>query len=77
MGRGGVDHLDRRVIDQRDRFAGRVVGQAENDQIGAVEQFRPGGRSRARICRPVVPASPSMNTLGANGPSMNQKWAPR
>ena len=93
----GVDHLDAVALDQRHRLARRVVGQAEDHSVGAVQQLAarlgvlaprrvdrddlqvaPAGQPLADL-RPVVPASPSMNTLGAmvasSHTSQNEKGA--
>ncbi len=40
---GGVDHLDRRVVDQRHGFQGRRVGQAEDRHIGGVQRLAAAG----------------------------------
>ena len=35
---GGVDHTGVRVVDQRDRFLGRFVRQAQESHVGSIDQ---------------------------------------
>src|SRR5258706_9980367 len=47
---GGVDHAGVRIVDQPDSLACRIVGKAEDDEVGVVERFR----TRAGILAPVL-----------------------
>ena len=82
MRRRRVDDLGGVVGDQRDAFLRRIVRQAQDRDIGGIEEFgarrrflaalgrmemisrSPRSASSARICRPVVPCSPSMKIFG-------------